>query len=103
MSEASHMIDPMTGTKTRALMSVIEDAMNMMQTGMLVFMVPGCEKTLEEMRRYRHHLGKVVPRQEDHCIDALHKAIMMLRYAKPAGIARSSSRVRVVDEDFFGG
>jgi len=103
LNEASYVVDPMTGNKTRAVMTVIEETMSMLQTGMLVFMANGCKDTLEEMRRYRHHKGKVANNQEDHCIDALHKAVMMLRFCKPTGVTRRSTRVRIKDEDFFGG
>tara|TARA_R100000951_G_scaffold24965_1_gene21174 strand:+ start:4454 stop:5905 length:1452 start_codon:yes stop_codon:yes gene_type:complete len=104
LNEASYVVDPMTGKKSRAVMNIIEETMGMLQTGMLVFMANGCKSTLEEMRRYRHHRGKVAPNQEDHCIDALHKAVMMLRFCKPTGSHMvRGTRVRIVDEDFFGG
>jgi phage terminase large subunit-like protein len=104
LSEASHMIDPMTGTKTRAIMNIIEKALDLMNQGQMLFMALGTQETLKEMRRYRHKGGKIVPRQDDHCIDALHKALMMVHLAKPSGGPRRAlRRLRMPEEDFFGG
>ena len=103
LPEASHMIDPMTGTKTRAIMNIIEKALDLMNQGQFLFMGMGMASTLKEMRRYRHKEGKIVPRQDDHCIDAMHKALMMAHLAKPSGGGRYRKRLRVKEEDFFGG
>lgn len=103
LPEAAHMIDPMTGTKTRALMSVIEKALDMMNQGNLLFMLRGTKEILTEMRRYRHKSGKIVPRQEDHCIDSLHKAVMMLHLAKPGNARAQMRSFRLPEQDFFGG
>ena len=102
LPEAAHMIDPMTGTKTRAIMSIIERALDLMNQGQLLFMTMGMQETLKEMRRYRHKAGKIVPRQEDHCIDAMHKALMMAQLAKPSGTGRLKRRLRLPEQDFFG-
>ncbi len=103
LPEASHMIDPMTGTKTRAVMSVIEKALDMMNQGTLLFMLRGSEAILTEMRRYRHKHGKIVSRQDDHCIDSMHKALMMLNLAKPAGARAFTRSLKIQEQDFFGG
>ena len=42
-----------------------------------------CQEFMKEKRRYKHDNGKVAKRQDDHIIDAVHKAVMMLRFAKP--------------------
>jgi len=103
LPEAAHMIDPMTGTKTRAIMSVVEKALDMMNQGQLLFMGLGTHEIMKEMRRYRHKAGKIVPRQEDHCIDAMHKALMMVHFSKPSGMGMVKRRLRLPEHDFFGG
>lgn len=103
LPEAAHMVDKMTGTKSRAVMTIIETALDMMSQGMLTFMARGTQELMQEMRRYRHKEGKIVPRQEDHCIDAMHKALMMLHLAKPVSAGRGVMRMRIREEDFFGG
>lgn len=103
LPEAAHVVDRMTGTKSRAVMTIIETALDLMAQGMFCFMARGCQETLDEMRRYRHKEGKIVARQEDHCIDAMHKALMMLHLAKPSGYESPTQRLRIREEDFFGG
>jgi len=104
LPEAAHMVDKMTGTKSKAIMTIIEIALDMMAQGMLVFMERGAGELLAEMRRYRHKNGKIAPRQEDHCIDAMHKALMMLHLGRPIGDSGYiGRRIRVREEDFFGG
>ena len=69
--------------------------------------VEPCRELLEEMRIYRHEKGLVKPNQDDHLIDALHKAMMMLRYAKaPAHGAQKGFEVYTTpqargDYEFF--
>jgi phage terminase large subunit-like protein len=103
LPEAAHMVDKMTGTKSKAIMTIIEIALDMMAQGMLLFMTRGAQELLSEMRRYRHKNGKIAPRQEDHCIDAMHKALMMLHLGRPIGDSGKARRFRVREEDFFGG
>jgi phage terminase large subunit-like protein len=103
LPEAAHMIDPMTGTKTRAVMNIIEKALDLMNQGQFLFMGMGAAGILKEMRRYRHKEGKIVARQDDHCIDAMHKALMMANLAKPSGGGRIRFKPRIKEQDFFGG
>lgn len=103
LPEAAHMVDRMTGAKSRAVMTIIETALDMMSQGMLTFMARGTQELMQEMRRYRHKEGKIVARQEDHCIDAMHKALMMLHLAKPVSAGRAVMRMRIREDDFFGG
>lgn len=72
------------GKKSKSLMSAIELVQDRLATGRLKIN-QNCRELLDEMRLYRHEKGQVKPGQNDHLIDALHKAIMMLRYAKPPG------------------
>jgi len=77
--EFSHLINP-EGKKTFAVMQVIEEVCDRMMTGRFrVFMT--CQEFMKEKRRYKHDHGKVAKRQDDHIIDAMHKGIMMLRFA----------------------
>jgi len=104
LSESAHQVDRMSGKKTRAVMTIIETALDMMAQGLLLFMARGTTQLLTEMRRYRHKGGKIAPRQEDHCIDAMHKALMMLQYSRPFSSPTERRRkMRIREEDFFGG
>ena len=61
-----------------------------------------CQKFMAEKRRYKHDHGKVAKRQDDHLIDAMHKGIMMLRYAE-ADNKQSTAGFRLPEFDFFSG
>ena len=71
------------GRKVRTVMTAIQMVQDRLATGRLRIS-QNCTQLLEEMRLYRHKDGKVLAKQDDHLIDALHKMVMMLRYAKPA-------------------
>jgi len=75
--------------KSRAVMTAIEMIQDRMATGRLKIS-QNCRELLEEIRMYRHEKGQVKQKQDDHLIDALHKAIMMLRYAKPPGLRENA-------------
>jgi hypothetical protein len=97
---SSHMVGP-DGKKTFAIMTVIEDVIDRMQSGSFkVF--KSCQEFLMEKRRYRHDAGRVKTRQDDHLIDAMHKGVMMLREARPPGDSGHSVPLRLPDLDFFG-
>jgi len=98
LKEFSHFVNP-EGKKTFAVMQIIEDVCDRMATGRFrVFMT--CQAFLKEKRRYKHDNGKVAKKQDDHIIDAMHKAIMMLRFAKSDGMDKSLPK-RLPHLDFF--
>jgi|DEB0MinimDraft_6_1074348.scaffolds.fasta_scaffold20217_2 phage terminase large subunit-like protein len=92
--------------KSRSIMTAIEMVQDRLATGRLKIS-QNCRELLEEMRIYRHEKGLVKPNQDDHLIDALHKAMMMLRYAKaPAHGAQKGFEVYTTpqargDYEFF--
>ena len=70
----------MEGKKTFAVMTIIEEVIDRMQSGRFrVF--DSCLGWFKEKRRYKHDAGRIAKKQDDHLIDAMHKAVMMLRYA----------------------
>ena len=98
LKEFSHMVNP-EGKKTFAVMQVIEDICDRMATGRFrVFLT--CQEFLKEKRRYKHDNGKVAKRQDDHIIDAVHKAVMMLRFARSDGMDKSLPK-KLPNLDFF--
>lgn len=98
--ESAHYPTP-DGGRTFAVMTVIEDLASRMADGRFrVFL--SCPEFLKEKRLYRHKDGKVAPRQNDHLIDATHKAIMMLRHAKAPGMVNAPQRrLRGRSYEFF--
>jgi len=98
LKEFSHFVNP-EGKKTFAVMQVIEDICDRMFTGRFrVFMT--CQGFLKEKRRYKHDNGKVAKRQDDHIIDAVHKAVMMLRFARAEGAEKKLPK-KLPILDFF--
>lgn len=92
LGEPASMID-IAGKKTRSVWGVIEEVYERMQDGRFkVFRSQ--HEFLREKSLYRHEDGKIV-KGEDHLIDAMHKAIMMLRFA-------SDAQSRVVVDDYIG-
>ena len=55
---------------------------------------------MKEKRRYKHDHGKVAKRQDDHIIDAMHKGVMMLRFAR-AESAKTKIPKKLPVLDFF--
>lgn len=100
LRQFSHAINP-EGKKTFAVMQVIEEVCDRMHSGRFrVFKT--CSEFMKEKRRYKHDAGKVAKRQDDHIIDAMHKAVMMLREAKSSGEQRRLLPYRLPEFDFFG-
>ncbi len=98
LKEFSHYVNP-EGKKTFAVMQVIEEICDRMNSGRFrVFMT--CQEFMKEKRRYKHDNGKVAKRQDDHIIDAMHKAVMMLRFAEPDNVKRKMP-IRLPSFDFF--
>lgn len=67
---------------------------NRLETGRLKIFSK-CEGLLSEMRMYHRKDGKVAERQQDHFIDALRYAVVMIDHAKvarPPGSAQNSNR-----------
>ena len=78
--------------QSRSIMTAIEMVQDRFSTGRLKIN-QNCRELMEEIRLYRHDKGKVKQGQNDHLIDALHKLIMMLRYAKsPSDMMPGKSR-----------
>jgi len=100
LREFSHMVSP-DGKKSFAIMTVVEEICERMATDRFKVFVT-CQKFMAEKRRYKHDHGKVAKRQEDHLIDALHKGIMMLRYAE-SGNKTGLSNFKLPEYDFFAG
>jgi phage terminase large subunit-like protein len=100
LRDFSHMVN-MEGKKTFAIMTVIEEICERMATDRFKVFV-SCQKFMAEKRRYKHDHGKVAKRQDDHLIDAMHKGIMMLRYAE-ADNKQSTAGFRLPEFDFFSG
>ena len=79
LSSCAHLVT-MEGKKTFAVMTIIEEVIDRMQSGRFrVF--DSCLGWFKEKRRYKHDAGRIAKKQDDHLIDAMHKAVMMLRYA----------------------
>lgn len=98
LKEFSHNINP-EGKKTFAVMQVIEEVCDRMATGRFkVFMT--CQQFMKEKRRYKHDAGKVAKKQDDHIIDAMHKAIMMLRFSESEE-ANKALPQKLPEMDFF--
>ena len=100
MRDSAHYVSP-DGTRSFAVMNIIEDLSSRMADGRFrVF--KNCTSFLKEKRLYRHKDGKVAPRQDDHVIDATHKAVMMLRHARPPGaVNRPAKKLRGQTYEFF--
>ena len=82
MMKSSAFVYDHENRQSRAIMAAIELVQDRFATGRLKIS-HNCRELQEEIRLYRHKKGIIVPGQNDHLIDALHKMIMMLRYAKP--------------------
>lgn len=80
LSSPAHQLR-IDGTKSHATMPIIEEINERMLSGRFKVFT-NCTEWLEEKRRYRHEDGKVLQGQDDHLLDATHKAMMMLRYAR---------------------
>ena len=98
LNEFSHMIN-MHGKKTFAIMTVVEEICDRMATDRFKVFVT-CQQFLAEKRRYKHDHGKVAHRQNDHIIDAVHKGVMMLRYAQADNMSPLSN-FKLPEFDFF--
>ena len=82
MMKSSAFIYDHENRQSRAILSAVEMVQDRFATGRLKIN-QNCRELLEEIRLYRHEKGQIKGKQNDHLIDALHKAMMMLRYAKP--------------------
>lgn len=91
------------GKKTFAIMSAVEEMVDRMQTGRFRVFKSSCHKWFREKRRYKHDAGRIASKQDDHLIDAMHKAIMMLREARPSNETKEMIAPRMPEHDFFGG
>lgn len=102
LPEHAHIIDPQ-GRKVHAIFEAVERALDRMLTGRFqVFR--SCTEFLSEKRKYRHDKGKIVKRQDDHLIDAMHKVILALHHASAGGERTSVHewRLKAGSYDFFG-
>lgn len=98
LSEPAHYLDSQ-GRKMRAIIPVIEDEINRMEDGRFrVFST--CTGWMEEKRKYRQEKGVVKSGQNDHLLDATHKAMMDRRFAS-SGVSPVDSWQPVSQYDFF--
>ena len=98
LSSCAHLIT-LDGKKTFAVMTIIEEMVDRMQSGRFR-VVASCTGFLKEKRRYKHDAGRIAKKQDDHIIDAMHKAMMMLRYAESED-SRTVLPTRMPEFDFF--
>lgn len=82
MMKSSAFVYDHENRQSRAILTAIELVQDRFATGRLKIS-QNCRELMEEIRLYRHEKGVIKPGQNDHLIDALHKLVMMLRYAKP--------------------
>jgi phage terminase large subunit-like protein len=104
LDQHAHVLTP-EGHKSHAIFEAIDLLLDRMLTGRF-YVFKSCTGFLDEKRKYRHDKGKVVRHQDDHLIDAAHKAIFMLRFAQVPGIRGSRTnewRKQVQGYEFFGG
>lgn len=97
------------GKKSRSIWAAIEEVFERMSDGRFKVFSNQYE-FFREKSLYRHEDGKIV-KGHDHLIDALHKAIMMLRYSEP--LTTNQEKMAKYDDpgasrfagdyDFFGG
>jgi len=86
--------------KSVSTWAAIEDIIDRCATGRFKIF-RSCQQYLEERRRYRQDKGHVKKNQDDHIIDASHKAIMMLRHAKPIKNTQDTKMTFDRHRDFF--
>ena len=93
------------GKTSHSVFEVIERLLDRMLSGGF-YVFRSCPLFLDEKRRYRHDQGKILPKQEDHLIDAVHKAVLAERFARAPGDRRGSEtaqwRKNLKEYDFFG-
>jgi len=102
LHDSAHMLTN-DGKKSHKTMPVIEEICDRMSDGRFKVFETN-EEWFKEKRRYRHKDGKVELNQDDHLIDATHKAVMMLRFAAaPSRLGNGSlPRGRLPEYEFFG-
>ncbi len=100
-----HMTDSW-GRESRSITAIIDLVHARMATGRFK-VLPGCWEFFIEKGKYCAKDGKPKLKQDDHVIDAVHKAVMMLEYASlPIGTRSQAAGVLkelTGDYDFFGG
>jgi phage terminase large subunit-like protein len=100
----AHMIDD-KGKKSTATMPIIEECNDRMLTGRLKFFNT-CPMIAREKRLYKAKDGRIVTRQDDHCLDGMHKGMMMLNWGRPPEISSAMKRStppRLPQIDFYTG
>lgn len=92
------------GAKSNSVLAAIDEVANRMATGRFrVFRT--CQQFLKEKNRYgANEKGLPKDKQDDHLIDAVHKAVMMLRYAETLSTALGRVDYRHLTQraEFFG-
>lgn len=88
------------GKKSVSTWAAIEDIIDRCATGRFKIF-RSCQQYLEERRKYRQDKGQIKKAQDDHIIDASHKAIMMLRHAKQIDYTGHSKMDFNRNRDFF--
>ncbi len=101
--EFAHRVDG-RGKKSLRVMPMIEEISIRMATGRFKVFA-NCEKFIKEKNDYRSGEGGIGVRkkQDDHVIDALHKAALDIRFAKAAMAAPQGGfrREAEIDDDLF--
>lgn len=114
LNEPAYMIG-WDGKKSNQTMDWVDEVRDREKSGKIWYS-PTVRELLAERAAYCHDKGKIVPNQDDHLLDGLGKAVMMLRHAAPLHQAlgrqgpgpgrrgrdgRSNSVVRRREVDFY--
>ncbi len=93
------------GKKSNALMDILEELIDRMETGRFRVFDGPCRDFEQEKRKYRLDNGLVKRGQDDHTIDAVVKGLMDLRHARAIydrhGRHRDRPKLRQTAVDFF--
>jgi hypothetical protein len=70
------------GRKSHKIGGVIEEILERMRTGRLKVLEFACPLLLKQLRSYHHKDGRIPLKQKKDLVDALHKGMMMLDFAR---------------------
>ena len=102
LPEAAYMMT-LDGKKSNEILGILDEVNTRMRTGRFK-VCKSCEQFLKEKGRYGSEDGLPKRNQDDHLIDAMHKAVMMLRFAANVDLEGSYYLEDGFSEeyDFFG-
>lgn len=92
LPEPAYLIG-LDGRKSNQTMDWIDEVIDRERTGRIEYS-PEVRELLDERSSYAIDEGKIVRRQDDHCLDALGKGILALRHAKPLQVCLGSPKDR---------